>query len=183
MLEVLPSLRAVILVNGHVLEAAVLLEVENAAGGEEQELFDAGVRRLPELPVVLGIFNQHLVGPDRLHLVVKAFGKTLRIAFHMKHRLRMHNCAGGPGSTIDGRLRRDHLDGNLAVGAITAPTFIFGDSGWVVSGDNPGAGDRVLAELHALQESTWAGRKSIRRTMVKKRWTKSEILRRFPFAR
>ena len=63
MLEFLSGHGPVILKDADVLEAAVALEVVDALAGQQQELLDFGVARVPQLAVVADILDQHLVRP------------------------------------------------------------------------------------------------------------------------
>ena len=65
MLEFLAGIDSVILEDADVLEAGIAFQVLNAVRDQQQELLDLSIARVPQLPVVLGILDQHLVRAHR----------------------------------------------------------------------------------------------------------------------
>ena len=100
MAEFLAGIRAVVLEEADVLDARVALEVENALGGEAQELPDLVVAGIPELAVVPGIFDQHFMSAHRTHAVVNAVAAAAGLAFNVVKRRGMHHRARRPARAL-----------------------------------------------------------------------------------
>ena len=57
MFELLPSAGSVILEDADVFEASVAFQILNSMGNQQKELFDFGVARVPQMPVVPGVLD------------------------------------------------------------------------------------------------------------------------------
>jgi hypothetical protein len=90
MIEFLPRARPLILEHADVLEAAIAFQVLHALRAKQQELLNLAIVRVPDLAVVAGIFDQHLVRANRAHRVVEPFSAAARITFHPVERRGMH---------------------------------------------------------------------------------------------
>src|SRR5437868_2211563 len=98
--EFLAAEWAMVLKDGDVFESAVALEINDALGGEAQELLDFRVAGIPKIAVVTRIFNQHLMRPYRTHVVVEAVSLAVRVSFDPVNRRGMHHSPGRPRSAI-----------------------------------------------------------------------------------
>ena len=101
MAEFLPGAGAIIFIKADVLDARIALEIEDAFGGEAQELANFVVAGIPEMPVVTGILHQNFVRANGAHAVVDAVAAAVGFAFNVVERCGMHhgarrpsNCAG-----------------------------------------------------------------------------------------
>src|SRR6266550_4670638 len=65
MLEFLSRAGALILEDADVFETAVALQILNTLCHQAQELFQFGVAGIPQMAVVMGVFEQKLVRADR----------------------------------------------------------------------------------------------------------------------
>ena len=91
MAEFLPGAGTEILKEADVLDTRVALEIQDALGGQAQELSNLIVAGIPELPVVPGILHQHFVGADRIHAVVNPVAAPARFAFDVVERRGVHH--------------------------------------------------------------------------------------------
>ena len=146
--ELLSGMAAEILDDADVLEAAILLEVVDTLSAKRQVLLDLAVVGVPQLAVVAGILDDDLVRADRLHGVVQAVARAAGLAFDPVNGMGMDDRARRPRIAIHRRHRGDHLQllARLrAEGAeIIAAAVVVG----LVAGDDPGAGDGILAQFH-----------------------------------
>ncbi len=98
----------------------IALEIEDALGGQAEEVADLIVAGIPQMPVVARVFDDHFMRADRVHAVIDAVAAAAGFAFDAIERHGMHDGARGPGNAGRvGRLR-DHLRGRRSVGAETA---------------------------------------------------------------
>jgi hypothetical protein len=74
--------RTVVFEDADVLETLVFLEILNTLGHKLETLFERGIARIPQLPIVIWALEQDLVRPDGLHSIVKTIAATVRIAFN-----------------------------------------------------------------------------------------------------
>jgi hypothetical protein len=70
--EFLAGVLAKVFEQADVLDARVTLEVENALGGKSKEVRDFIISGVPQMTVVIGIFDQHFVRAHRVHAVVNS---------------------------------------------------------------------------------------------------------------
>ena len=96
MAEFLPGVGAVIFEKADIFDARVALEIEDAFGGQTQELPDLFVAGLPQMPVVSGILDQHFMRAHRAHAVVNAIAAAAGLAFNVVERRGMHHGARRP---------------------------------------------------------------------------------------
>src|SRR5262249_33298001 len=160
MAELLARGRAVVLEQGHVLETQIVLQVLDALCGEAQELADLRIRRLPQLNVVAHALHQHLMRADCVHGVVDAFRAPLRFAFNTIERRGMNHGRGRPGSAFPRVHRSNHLRRARrpwTERTIAVLTRLLG----IVTHDDPGARDGVLAQFHATLGKQSRGTASI----------------------
>ncbi len=160
--EFLPGVLAVVLEEADVLDARVALEVEDALGGEAEEVCDLFVAGVPEMAVVARIFDQHFVRADGVHAVVDAVAAAAGIAFDAVKRRGMHDRARRPrNSRRIGRLR-DHLRRSRGIGTETAGNV----SGASVAGSSPVmTQERVMGSLRSSmdrKENTAEKRRQLR---------------------
>jgi hypothetical protein len=80
MLEVLTRADAEVLEHADVAETLVAFQVLNSLSCEKQELLDLGVVGLPQLAVVLGIFDKHFMRAHRRHAVIESLAAALGFA-------------------------------------------------------------------------------------------------------
>src|SRR5579863_3660087 len=109
MAELLAGILAVVLEYADVLDAWVAFEIEYPLGCQTQEMLDFLIARVPQVPVVIRIFYEHLVGTDRVHTVVETIAATAGFTFDVIQRFGMNHRTSRPGRAgIVGRLG-DHL--------------------------------------------------------------------------
>ena|SRR3984957_16418158 len=146
MLELLPGAGSMILEDADILEASVALEILNALCGQEQELFEFAVACVPQMPLMRRIFHQNFVRANGAHTVVDAIAAAGSLAFDMVQSAGMHRGTRRPRSAGKSRHGSDNLRRFAGIGAEPANRFrtrhILGD---VVSRNNPGTGNRILA--------------------------------------
>ena len=109
MVKFLSCGRPVIFEYTDVLEAAVSFQVLHALCSKQKKLLDFAVLRIPQVAIMPGILDQHLMGPDRLHSVVDSVPPSRRLAFDTVEGARMHDRARGPGRTLQPRGTGDEL--------------------------------------------------------------------------
>jgi hypothetical protein len=104
------------------------------------------------MPVVIRILDNYFVCADRVHAVVDAVPAASGLAFDVVERPGMNNRTTRPGGAGSiGSLRDFVQDGRAgAEGArrIGARSGIAG----IISGNDPRAGDRVLAQFHRKEK-------------------------------
>ena len=102
-----------------------------------------------------GIFDQHFVRADRRHAVVEAVAAARRVAFNVVERSR----DGPPRAPTMAAPGAPEWWRSIAAGAVKSgqkrqtefgTRSGFGD---VVSGDDPGAGDRIFAKFHGIRKT------------------------------
>ena len=100
----------------------IALEVEDALGGQAQELPNLIVAGLPQMTVVAGILHQHFMRAHRIHAIVDAVAAAAGLAFDVIERRGMHHRARRPDPRALGSCG-DDLRGVGGVGAKTAGDF------------------------------------------------------------
>ena len=149
MTELLPRIRAVILEQTHILDPRVALEVQNAFCRQPQKLPNLLVAGIPQLPVVPGIFHQHLMRAHRTHAVVNPVAAPPWLAFNVIKRGRMHHGSRRPSCPT--RHGRDDLSWLSRVGTKSTGRFSrLRAYRRLVPGHYPGPSNRIFAEFHAL---------------------------------
>src|SRR6266446_5521946 len=91
---------AMILEDQDVLEAPVLLEVENAVAESPKYVFDPPGRQGRQGRVVIGRFDDDLVGADAIHLVEHTLGLLVQVAFDSESRKLVGHHAHRPAGTV-----------------------------------------------------------------------------------
>ena len=120
MAEFLSGVLAVVLEETDVLDAWVALQVEDALGGQAQEVPDFIVAGVPQMAVVARVFDQHFVRAHGVHAVVDAVAAAAGFALNAVERLGMHDGARGPGSAGRVGRFRDYLQRRRGISAETA---------------------------------------------------------------
>src|SRR5207302_5169676 len=72
MRELLPRILAEIFEQADVLKAGIALQIEDALGGEAEEMRDFFVGCIPKVTIMIRIFHQHFVRADGSHAIVDA---------------------------------------------------------------------------------------------------------------
>ena len=109
MAEFLAGILAIVLEQADVLDARVTLKVENALGGKAKEVRDLVVAGVPQMAVVVRIFDQHFVRADRVHAVVDAVAAAAGFSFNAVERLGMNHGTRRPGNAGRVGRFRNHL--------------------------------------------------------------------------
>ena len=104
MAEFLPGVLAVILEQADVFDARIALEIEDALGGQPQEMSDLIVAGVPQMPVVTRIFDQNFMRADRVHAVIDPVAAAARFTLDMVKRTGMHDGTRRPRNA--GRIGR-----------------------------------------------------------------------------
>src|SRR5258705_11292470 len=103
MLKLLARAPPLILEDADVLEAAVALQILDSLRDQPQKLLNLGIARVPEVSVMVGIFEQQLVRSHRAHAVIDSIPAPRRIALNPVNRRRMNNRTPRPRTAVDGR--------------------------------------------------------------------------------
>ncbi len=119
---------------------------------EQQELLDLGVRGLPQLAVMLGIFDQDFVRAQRRHAVVESLSAALGLALDVIDGGGVDHGAGRPRACLwpgtAARLEiccsRSFDPGHRRHSAAGAGRGLRN----VVAGQYPGAGEGIFAQFH-----------------------------------
>src|SRR5258708_15677265 len=153
MAELLASVRTVVLEEADILDASIVLEIEDALGGQTQEVSDLVVAGVPKMAVVARILHQHFMRADGMHPVVKTVTAATRLALNVVKRCGMHHGTSGPRSSACVWHCCDDLRGRSRIRAKQTSGFrTWRALGGIISRDDPGSSDGILAEFHATGE-------------------------------
>src|SRR2546422_8073847 len=147
MLEFLSRAAALILEDADVFETAVALQILNTLRHQAQELFQFGVAGIPQMAIVMGVFEQKLVRTDRSHAVIQTVAPATGFAFDPIDRRRVNDGSRRPWAAIRAGQGCDHLELRALAtkGTRSGAGSRLGD---IVSRDHPRTGDRIFAEFH-----------------------------------
>src|ERR1017187_822364 len=109
MAELLAGILAVVLEEADVLDARIALQVEDALGGDAEEVRDFVIAGAPKVSVVVGVFYQHFMRADGVHAVINAVTAAVGFALDAVERSGMDDRTRGPGSARRVRRFRDDL--------------------------------------------------------------------------
>src|ERR1700733_9488959 len=116
----------------------------NALRRQHQELFDLRRARIPQVTVVLGIFDQNLVRTQRAHAVVQAIRAAGWLSLDAIKWRWMYHRPRGPRASINRRHAGNHLRSYWRLGTERAHrTSARRLVGNIVSCDNPRACDGI----------------------------------------
>src|SRR4029077_8662588 len=147
MAEFLSGVGTVILEQADVLDARIALEIEDALSGKTEEVGDVLVTGLPQMTIVIRIFDEHFMGAHGLHAVIETVAAASGLAFDMVERSRVDHGTCRPGRP--GRIGRVRDYMQAGIGAERARRVGTGSGiAGIVAGHDPGAGDWVLAKFH-----------------------------------
>src|SRR5258708_1999107 len=153
MAEFLAGVRTVVLEKADILDAGIVLEIEYAFGGQAQKVSDLVVAGVPKMAVVARILHQYFMRTDGMHAVVKAVTAPAGLTFNVIKRCGMDHGTSGPRSSAGVRHGCDDLRGRRRIRAKQASGFrTWRALGGVISGDDPGSSDGILAEFHGTGE-------------------------------
>src|SRR5712671_4738709 len=153
MAELLAGVRTVVFEEADILDASIVLEIEDALGGQAQKMSNFIVAGAPEMTVVARILHQYFMRADGMHPVVKTVTAATRLALNVVKRCGMHHCTGGPRSSAGVWHCCDDLRGRRRIRAKQTSGFrTWRALGGIISGDDPGSSDGILAEFHATGE-------------------------------
>jgi hypothetical protein len=154
MLKFLSGANPIILEKADVFKPLVAFEVLNALSCEGKELFDLAIAGGPKGAVVPGILDQDLVSADGAHAVIEAVSPASRLAFDVIQGRGMNNRSRRPGIAVETRRAGDDLSTGGRICAETAKRFRARRSlGNVVTGDDPGTRNGILAKFHAVRRA------------------------------
>ena len=137
--------RAVILVDGNVLEPAVALQILDALPPGLHDQHNLIVGQILELAVVFGRLDDDFVRAHRLHLVVNSVGAALGVALHAIERVRMRE-HGDLRRALRGQTKKSGL-GIRFLGTKRAAARGFAGV-FPVSHDHPTARDGIFTKFH-----------------------------------
>jgi hypothetical protein len=153
MAEFLAGVPTVVLEKADILDASVVLEVEDAFGGQAQKVSNLVVASIPKMAVVARILYQYFMRADGMHAVVKTVAAAAGFTLDVVKRCGMHDGTGGPGSSSRVRHGCDDLRGRRRIRAKQTGRFrTWRALGGIISGDYPRSRDGILAEFHATGE-------------------------------
>ena len=148
MRELLPRILAEIFEQADVLKAGIALQIEDALGGEAEEMRDFFVGCIPKVTVMIRIFHQHFVRADGSHAIVNAVAAASGLPLDTIERTGMHDGACGPRISRGIRRRRDHLLRRRCftktAGAVEARHGFCR----IIPGNHPRARDWILPQFH-----------------------------------
>ena len=147
-LEFLSRSRTVVFEDADVLETLVFLEILNALSNKLEKLFERGIARIPQLPIVIWSLEQDFVRSDGLHPIVKTIAASVGIALNAVESRGMNDCARGPLGSVGTCEAGDYVELGFRIRAKTARLGGAGLFRDIVSRDNPGASDGVFAKFH-----------------------------------
>src|SRR5260370_18826003 len=135
-------------------------EIEEALGGRTEEVSDLVVAGVPKMAVVARILHQHFMGADGMHPVVKSVTAATRLALNVVKRCGMHHGTSGPRSSAGVWHCCYDLRGRRRIRAKQTSGFRTRRAlGGIISRDDPGSSDGILAEFHGTGEHP--GRKAV----------------------
>jgi hypothetical protein len=73
-------------------------------------LFERGIARIPQLPIVIWALEQDLVRTDGLHSIVKTIAATVRIAFNAIQGGGVDDGPSGPLGSLGAREAGDYVE-------------------------------------------------------------------------
>ena len=147
MLELLSGTSALILKNAHIFETAIALQILDPLCHQAQKLFQFSIARIPQMALMIGVFQQKLVRSDRSHAVIQAIAPPTWFAFDPIDGRGMYDRTRRPCSTIHAGQRCDHLQlrGLAAKRAWSGAGDGFRD---IITRNHPRTGDGIFAEFH-----------------------------------
>jgi len=103
-----------------------------------------------QLAVVAGVLDDDLVGSDGLHGVVETVAGAAGIAFHPIDGIGVDDGQRRPRVAVDRGHGGQNVNLLAGLGAERTQEFATASRFLVISGDNPGTGNGILAQLHRV---------------------------------
>jgi hypothetical protein len=159
--QVLSRQDALITGNGNILETPVFLEVCDSGDIGAQDLGNRFVAQVRERGIVIGRFDDNLVGAQAAHLVIKTFRPALGIPFDSVEGSQVRDYADLP-QAVAIPMRVDGLRGKRFLARAQRASAKSGPRAVTIFLDYPILRNGIPAQFHATSKSNQSKRKANR---------------------